>query len=121
MLSDNTDGSIKIWRSFVPLLAANIIGIFVYLRIEAWIIAPRPEEYALNGFDEGIQWLSKGLPLLALSMVVNTAWLVYAKVKGRCGTGWLVLIGASLLAAWLFALSSTGFSSYIIRKLLPLK
>ena len=35
-------------------LLVNVTGIIIYLAIGAWIKAPRPEGYELNGIDEYI-------------------------------------------------------------------
>lgn len=63
-------------RSMWVWLLINAIGLIIYLSIEHWVLAPRPEGYELNGFDIWFFWISRLLPVLIVVVIVNATWLV---------------------------------------------
>lgn len=70
-------------------LVANVVGIFIYFRIQSWILAPRSEADSFNGFDEMYYWMNMEGPLLGLFLVVNLIWLTLAIKRGRGEKNWL--------------------------------
>ncbi len=63
-------------RAVWSWLLINATGMVIYVAIGAWIKAPRPEGYQLNGIDEIYLWVTRMLPVLAVVAVLDAIWLL---------------------------------------------
>jgi hypothetical protein len=57
-------------------LLINAVTLIIYVGIEHWVLAPRPEGYELNVFDIWFYWITRLLPVLIIATIVNVTWLV---------------------------------------------
>jgi hypothetical protein len=90
-------------------LAANALGIAIYLAFESWILAPRSVEDALNGIDEIDYWIEFDLPVLAVFLVLNIIWLIRIWRRSQASTKWPFRIWLLTCLAWGIGLIYHGF------------
>lgn len=108
----------KYLKNSFYLFFINILGILVYLLLEAWILAPRLEAEALNGIDDLFFWLTKEGPLLVGFLIINAIWLT-AIIKINCsGRNWQTFfVWLSICLMWFGALFIRG-SALIVGNIL---
>jgi hypothetical protein len=87
--------NLKTWLGW---LLANVIGVFIYLHAESWILAPRSERNSINIFDIISYYVTLESPLLFAFTVYNLIWLIFVVKHWRSNRDW------QTLAFWFFVL-----------------
>ena len=93
-------------------LLANALGISIYLLVQYGIMAPRPEWDELNFVDIFFYWLSYGVPIIVVSMIVDLVWLILIIKNRSLCQNWISQIEVWLLVclAWGIALFAYGLT-----------
>ena len=95
-------------------LLVNALGIAIYLSLESWILAPRPEAEALNGIDQIYFWLTRNLPLLIVFIVLNVIWLIRIWRRTDPSNMWPFRSWLLVCLAWAIALVYHGLAVKIL-------
>ena len=88
----------------------NLTGLVVYLVIEHWILAPRPEGYELNGIDVINLWITRLLPVLVVAALVNGTWLFQLLHRNPPNRATLLRAWAATGLAWCLAFIYRGLT-----------
>jgi len=98
-------------------LLVNGFGMGVYLFMEHWILAPRPEPEAFNGIDVLHFWFTKELPLLTGFLVLNLIWLAFI-LRRNCSHFQRrpkLIVWTLVGLVWLGSLFPYGIATQVVR------
>lgn len=104
----------------VGWLLANALGIAIYLSLESWVLAPRSEAEALNGFDQIYFWLTRNLPLLIVYLVLNVVWLIRIRRRSDPSNKWQFRSWLLVCLAWAIALIYHGLAVKVLKMVIAM-